>query len=221
MLKFLERTCFVFAGILIVAAAIGYADRTLQRSAALEAFHEAQAESVTTSPGRSASDSPGTRIDDLVSREARDTVAVLRIEALDIEVPVFDSTDALALNRGAGHVAGTTLPGDTGNIAIAGHRDGFFRKLKDVEAGMSISLLSASGRQEYEVSSLKVVDPLDVSVLSPEGDPRITLITCYPFYYVGPAPDRFIVTARLVGPARDSVLAAGQKRAGSTPGGLQ
>ncbi len=118
-----------------------------------------------------------------------------------MEVPVFDSTSKTALNRGSGHVAGTALPGTPGNTAIAGHRDGFFRGLKDISIGAEIELITLHSQQKYRVVDLMIVDPLDVSVLDHTDEPVITLITCYPFYYVGPAPERFIVRATLVEPS--------------------
>lgn len=118
-----------------------------------------------------------------------------------MEVPVFDSTSKTALNRGAGHITGTALPGTTGNIAIAGHRDGFFRRLKDIQIGAQIELTTLQGQQSFRVAELMIVDPLDVSVLDPTEETVITLITCYPFYVVGAAPERFIVRATLLDPS--------------------
>ena len=122
---------------------------------------------------------------------------MLRIPSRDIEVPVLDSTSDLALNRGAGHVKGTALPGSDGNIAVAAHRDGFFRGLKDIQIGDEIELTTLGGQQTFVVSKLDIVDPFQVSVLDPTDEPVLTLITCYPFYFVGSAPERFIVRATL------------------------
>ncbi len=132
-----------------------------------------------------------------LSRDVGPTLAVLRIPSVGIEVPVFDSIDDTALNRGSGHVDGTALPGASGNIAIAGHRDGFFRGLMDIEVGAEIEVSTLQGSHVFRVSELKIVDPLDVSVLDSTEATMLTLITCYPFYYVGPAPERFIVRAVL------------------------
>ena len=109
-----------------------------------------------------------------------------------------DSIGETALNRGAGHVSGTALPGSDGNIAIAGHRDGFFRSLKDVEVGAEIVVTSHRGSRSFLVFELLIVDPLDVCVLDPTEETMLTLVTCYPFYFVGPAPERFIVRAKLL-----------------------
>ena len=127
-------------------------------------------------------------------------VAELVIERLGLRAPVYLGTDRVTLNRGAGVIAGTALPGERGNVAISAHRDGFFRPLKDVVVGDVIELRAAEGHvQRFEVAAISIVDPLDVSVLEPTDAPVLTLVTCYPFYYVGFAPDRFIVRATALG----------------------
>jgi sortase A len=119
----------------------------------------------------------------------------LEIPSLKIEVPVLDGTDELTLNRGVGHIDGTPLPGEAGNIGVAGHRDGFFRGLKDLRVGDSVDLYSQNGNTRYVVDEIRIVPPEDVSVLGPRSRPSITLVTCYPFYFVGSAPLRYIVHA--------------------------
>jgi sortase A len=124
------------------------------------------------------------------------TLAVLRIPRIHLEVPVLDGTDDLTLNRGVGRIAGTARPGTMGNLGIAGHRDGFFRALKDIEIGDEITLVTRGSTETCRVASTSVVDPGDVSVLDPTIDATVTLVTCYPFYFVGAAPQRYIVHAR-------------------------
>ncbi len=124
-------------------------------------------------------------------------LAVLEIHKLRIRVPVFDGTDALTLNRGVGRIIGTARPGETGNIGIAGHRDGFFRGLKDISEGDEIDLTTTAAKAIYIVDQIEIVSPSDVHVLQPRPSPSITLVTCYPFYFVGDAPRRFIVHASL------------------------
>lgn len=124
-------------------------------------------------------------------------IAVLRIPKLSLEVPVLDGTDAITLNRGVGRIQGTALPGQRGNIAIAGHRDGFFRGLKDIHAGDEIELLTAQRTDIYIVDRTVIVDPNDVSVLENGATPALTLVTCYPFHYIGNAPRRFVIEASL------------------------
>ena len=123
-------------------------------------------------------------------------LALLRIPGLGIEVPVFAGTDDLVLNRGVGQIEGTALPGEVGNIGIAGHRDGFFRPLKDIAVGDELVLETTSESITFVVEELHIVDPSDVWVLAPTDSPAITLVTCYPFYFIGSAPQRFIVRAR-------------------------
>jgi sortase A len=125
-------------------------------------------------------------------------VAVLRIDKLGIEAPVFDGTDDLTLNRGVGRIIGTARPGGRpGNIGIAGHRDGFFRGLKDVTVGDKVDLMMTTTRAAYFVDQIEIVSPDDIRVLQPRSSPSLTLVTCYPFYFVGDAPNRFIVHASL------------------------
>lgn len=124
-------------------------------------------------------------------------IAVLRIPKLSLEVPVLDGIDAITLNRGVGRIQGTALPGQNGNIAIAGHRDGFFRGLKDIHTGDRIELRTAERTDIYVVDRTVIVDPNDVSVLENGTVPALTLVTCYPFHYIGPAPRRFVVEASL------------------------
>jgi len=126
-----------------------------------------------------------------------ESLAVLRIPALHLEVPLLEGTDAVTLNRGVGRIAGTSLPGQGGNIGIAGHRDGFFRGLKDISAGDAIELVTTSGTDVYGVDRIRITSPTDVSVLRPRAKHSLTLVTCYPFYFVGPAPSRYIVEASL------------------------
>ncbi len=134
-------------------------------------------------------------------------LAVLRFERLKIRIPVFEGTDDWTLNRGAGWIVGTTPPGKAGNIGIAGHRDSFFRILKDIRDGDAVELISAARTATYTVSRVEIVDPDDVSVLQPRRGSSLTLVTCYPFYFVGPAPRRFIVHAALSKQAAKEKLA--------------
>ena len=125
-------------------------------------------------------------------------LAIMSIASLDLKVPIYNGTDEINLNRGAGRIKGTAWIDSPGNLGIAGHRDGFFRVLKDIELGDSIDMLTHQGKSEFVVSSIVIVDPTDVSVLAPTDDSTITLVTCYPFYFVGHAPKRYIVKGELV-----------------------
>ena len=121
--------------------------------------------------------------------------AVLRIPKLHLEVPVFDGTDEPTLNRGAGRIIGTARLGQLGNTGIAGHRDGFFRGLKDIGPGDALELMLPDRTDHYVVTNTLITNPEDVSVLQPSSRALLTLVTCYPFYFVGSAPKRFIVQA--------------------------
>jgi sortase A len=123
------------------------------------------------------------------------TIAVLRIPRIKLEVPVADGTTERVLLGGAGLVEGTATPGTQGNVAIAAHRDTFFRGLKDVVVGDLIELETLQGTDIYRISTLSIVEPRDVHVLADTGEAVLTLVTCYPFYFVGNAPQRFIVRA--------------------------
>jgi sortase A len=122
-------------------------------------------------------------------------LAVLSIPRLGLDVPVFDGVDEVTLNRGAGRIPGTARMGTSGNLGIAAHRDGFFRVLKDISVGDTVELRLPDGKETYIVSSIEIVSPEDVSVLAARPRSAITLVTCYPFYFVGDAPQRFIVHA--------------------------
>ena len=130
------------------------------------------------------------------SREpAPPPLAVLRIPKIRLEVAVLRGTDEFTLNRAVGHIDDTALPGTDGNSGIAGHRDGFFRGLKDIGPDDAIELETLRGKEVYRVERTWVVYPEDVSVLDPTPTRSLTLVTCYPFYHVGPAPQRYIVRA--------------------------
>lgn len=126
---------------------------------------------------------------------AASPIALLRIPRLALEVPVFADTSERNLIRGAGWIEGTAAPGADGNIAIAAHRDRYFRALKDVAVGDIVELESLAQRREYRITGLSIVQPDDTSWLSATSTATITLVTCYPFYYVGHAPKRYIVRA--------------------------
>ena len=122
-------------------------------------------------------------------------LGVLRIPRIRLEVAVLPGTDDWVLDRAVGHIDGTVAPGAVGNSAIAGHRDGFFRGLKDLEVGDAIEIETLQGREVYQIERFWVVAPEDVWVLDPTPTRSLTLVTCFPFYHVGPAPQRYIVRA--------------------------
>jgi sortase A len=123
----------------------------------------------------------------------------IEIPRLGISAVVMEGTDKITLRRAVGHIAGTALPGHPGNVGIAAHRDTFFRPLRNIRRNDLITLTTLLGEYRYRVVSTKVVDPHDIAVLDPSVNEVLTLVTCYPFYFVGPAPSRFIVRAGRVG----------------------
>jgi len=125
-------------------------------------------------------------------------LALLRISKVQLDVPVLEGTDDLTLNRGVGHIVGTPRPGEEGNVGIAGHRDSFFRVLKDIGPGDTIELLTPRRTERYIVDQVVLVRPDDVSVLRARPVRSLTLVTCYPFYFIGNAPQRYIVQASFV-----------------------
>jgi sortase A len=123
--------------------------------------------------------------------------AVLRIDKIHLVVPVLNGTDELTLNRGVGRIIGTAHIGAPGNLGIAGHRDGFFRGLKDVTVGDVVQLQTTTRTLSYTIDRVQVVAPSNVSVLKDDDAPSLTLVTCYPFYFTGSAPQRYVVHASL------------------------
>lgn len=133
-----------------------------------------------------------------LGRQAGPVLGVFEIPRFDLELPIYDGASDLHMDRGIARIEGTAMPGEAdGNFGIAGHRDGYFRVLKDIQFGDEIVVSTPRGRQTYVVEQLMVVDPSAVEVLNHTPRPSITLVTCYPFYYVGDAPERFIVRAVL------------------------
>ena len=211
-LRILESGFLTIGVILIVAYVLIRGWGEYQSSSDIRAFEQAMvSESITAE--QSAGSSAGyvyeteyalwsdKRINDYHESNARRSdppLAILSIDKLNLKVPVYNGTDEINLNRGAGRIKGTGRIDTPGNLGIAAHRDGFFRVLKDVELGDSIDMLTYQGNKEFVVSSITIVDPTDVSVLAPTDESTITLVTCYPFYFVGNAPKRYIVKGELV-----------------------
>ncbi|MGA7236172.1 MAG: class D sortase [Bryobacteraceae bacterium] len=125
----------------------------------------------------------------------RGLIGRIDIERLGVSVIVIEGSTPSILRRAAGHIEGTALPGQPGNVGISAHRDTFFRPLRNIRENDVITLTTPNGEYRYRVLSTQVVNPRDIAVLSPNGDQVLTLVTCYPFYFVGPASKRFIVRA--------------------------
>lgn len=181
-----------FAGAMIdrsVARSREFSAFEAARSADLDAAHAGTSDQSLWSEGRIAKYRKS--LDQGLPRP----LAVLRIPRTGLVVPVPPWTDGLTLNRAVGNIAGTAVPGEAGNVGIAGHRDGLFRGLKDLEPGDAVELETLAGSQVYRVTSIWIVEPSAVEVLAPTPGPALTLVTCYPFYFVGNVLQRFIVRA--------------------------
>jgi sortase A len=130
-------------------------------------------------------------------------LGILTIEKLNIQVPIYNGTDDFTLDRGAGRIKGMAKMDEDANLGISGHRDGFFRSLKDIAVGDDIDIQTTRGVEKYAVTAINIVPKADVSVLDPKSEKTLTLVTCYPFYFVGHAPKRYIVTAIPKSPGYD------------------
>lgn len=142
---------------------------------------------------------PGRVADYEASLEAElpPVLGVLEVASVGLKVPVYSTDTELTMDRGAGVIDGMAYPHELGNIGIAGHRDGYFRVLKDVKVGDKLELQTLKGLKQFTVSDVQVVEIADTHLLQDTEEQTVTLVTCYPFYFVGHAPQRFIVTASL------------------------
>ena len=208
----IERLLLIFGLLLIAIYVAARMYRTVSSSAELQRFQDLEAEQSVDKAKRFPTDARFKLDFSLWSKKriagyehslaqyTEPPLAVLRISKVHLEAPVLEGTDDLVLDRGVGHIAGTVRPGEVGNIGIAGHRDGFFRVLKDVRPGDTIELETPNRADTFVVQQIVLVDPNDVSVLQPQSVESLTLVTCYPFYYVGSAPQRYIVQASATNP---------------------
>lgn len=152
----------------------------------------------TTMPSVSKSEpQPRAKTLDTAPLASAGVIGRLEIPNLHLVAMVEEGADAGTLRRAVGHIPGTALPGARGNVGLAGHRDTFFRALREIQVNDAIELKTQNGTYRYRVDSMRIVGPRDVHVLKPSSDASLTLVTCYPFYYVGSAPRRFVVRAAL------------------------
>jgi len=209
-LKFIERSLLLAGAILVAVYLAALLHQKISSHLALRQFDKAKSEAKQKDGTTSIQSKGEDKID--FSRWAEKRIdaykesllsktdpplAVLEIARLGIRVPVFEGTDNLTLNRGVGRIVGTAMLGTPGNIGIAGHRDGFFRGLKDIAVGDEVDLDSTNEKAKYFVDQIEIVSPDNIGVLRQRSAPSLTLVTCYPFYFVGDAPKRYIVHASL------------------------
>lgn len=162
--------------------------RILQRLLANR--YKPSADSVQLKPAKSTAGPPSIGTSGLIGR--------IEIPRLDLSAIVMEGTSPTNLRRAVGHISGTALPGQPGNVGISGHRDTYFRPLRKIQQNDIITLTTLLGEYRYRVVFIKIVGPNDVSVLDPSGNEILTIVTCYPFYFVGSAPNRFIVRAERI-----------------------
>ncbi len=132
-----------------------------------------------------------------LAAELPPVLGVLSIPSIGLEVPVYPSDSELLMDRGSGVIDGMSYPHELGNIGIAGHRDGYFRGLKDVQPGDKLLLATLEGPKHFVINTTQIVEIDELDLLQDTTEQTVTLVTCYPFYFVGHAPQRFIVTASL------------------------
>jgi sortase A len=188
-----SRNIFLIVGVLL----LGYCGYVLLDAKLFQAAEDRSFEQEVSSARLAAPIAGGLR--DLQAVSATDgTLGKIEIDRIGVAAMILEGIDNRTLRRAVGHIPGTPLPGQTGNVAIAGHRDTFFRALRKIQRDDEIRLTTVDGSYRYVVDSMQVVEPDDMRVLDDSSDTILTLVTCYPFYFVGPAPKRFVVRAHRI-----------------------
>ncbi|MGA2570870.1 MAG: class D sortase [Terracidiphilus sp.] len=187
-LRWMQRFLFVVGALAVSYVALTLLYAKLYQEAAADALEKqiSVPQQQKISPSR-------------VAAKDGDVLGRIEIPRLGVNVAILEGTTSQTLRLGVGHIEGTALPGEPGNIGIAGHRDTYFRDLKDIRTNDEIQIQTATGLSRYEVDSVQIVAPGDTGVLAPSAESAITLVTCYPFHLIGAAPRRFIVHARSSG----------------------
>lgn len=197
LLRWVQRSLFVAGWLALAFCALVYFRASLFQARENRRFENNRLQSVNTVSA----------VATLVGRERALRLSIsegspisrLDIPRIRVSVMVVDGIGPHSLSLAAGHVPGTAFPDESGNVGIAGHRDTFFRNLRDIREDDLITLTTLHGSYQYSVEWTRVVAPSDVEVLRTSNQPILTLVTCYPFYYVGSAPERFIVRAKQIG----------------------
>lgn len=195
-LRFLERL-LVIVGIVCLA----YYGYVSAESALYQAYEAKELDAILTSvptPPQPVAEPADVPLPPRARPASGSTIGRLEIPRLHVSAIVRAGSDARTLRLAIGHIGGTALPGEQGNVGLAAHRDTFFRRLGDIRSGDQVRLVTPDGTFTYRVKGTRVVEPRDMWVLDPTATPALTLITCYPFRYIGSAPQRFIVRAELV-----------------------
>jgi sortase A len=202
LLRWLERALLLVAVLCLGAWGWAWLDAKYTQARDSQILDEARSNSTTAEPAQETDRldtfQPAANQPEAPPRRqlaAGSLFGRIAIPRLDVSTIVLEGVDASTLRRGAGHIPETALPGDRGNVGIAAHRDSFFRSLKDIRKNDIVRLETLEGTFRYRVDWTRIVTPDDITVLGDTGDAELTLVTCYPFYYVGSAPKRFIVRA--------------------------
>lgn len=191
VLRWLERLLLV-----VGIACIGYYGYVSAETMLYQAYENRELDAILASRvPRTSEPAVANRTPRLVSRG--ETVGRIEIPRLGVSAIIKTGTDARTLQLAVGHISGTAMPGESGNVGLAGHRDTFFRRLRDIRTEDEIRVTTADRMYSYRVERTNVVEPGDLWVLDPTTHAALTLVTCYPFSYVGSAPQRFIVRASL------------------------
>jgi sortase A len=193
--RWTRRLLFTVATISLAYAALAIADVRIFQYVANRRLDARLADRSFADLGLSSVASPDLTVPSLPSNGLLGRIEIPR---LGLSVIVMEGTSATTLRRAVGHISGTALPGRAGNVGLSGHRDTHFRPLKDIRNDDLITLTTLAGVFRYRVVSTSVVDPSRVDVLRAGQDEVLTLVTCHPFYFVGAAPDRFVVTAKRI-----------------------
>lgn len=204
----LEILCYLAGALLLAFFVSQLARGEVQRQQGIAAFEQRPAaqSDPTAALDLSGTEQPDTslwntqRVKDYqasLGRELPPVLGVLEIPSVALKVPVYQTNTDLVMDRGAGVIDGMAYPHEPGNIGISGHRDGYFRVLKDIEVGDTIVLQTLEGDKRFRIDATHIVEIEDEALLRDTDDQTLTLVTCYPFYFVGHAPQRFIVTASL------------------------
>lgn len=217
MIRRTERILMALGLTLLAVWGVLRLHRSIASRAAIARYHTAETAISNAVPPPVLDPSSGAMVDfrlwsikrveaykDSIAKKTDEPLAILHIPKIDLEVPIFNDTDDLTLNRGVGRITGTARVGQGGNLGIAGHRDGFFRGLQDIAKGdfIEVEYGHPGHTDQYVVNQIQIVKPEDTYVLDPTSTPTLTLVTCFPFYYVGSAPERFIVTASITNSAQ-------------------
>ncbi|MFC4313580.1 class D sortase [Steroidobacter flavus] len=193
--RVIERACWALACMFIVLYVAARTDAAINGGADL-----AKATSLTSgTPATTANVTPAAQLASTAPPviAATDPRGLLEIPSLGLRAPLYSDTSEVNLNRGAGLIPGMAGPGEGGNLGVAAHRDGTFRPLENIQVGATIEVRTADFHYIYHVTSIVVVDRTDAALLRHTDAPAITLVTCYPFRFVGPAPRRFVVRGLL------------------------